>query len=440
MYDLAIKRGCVITPDGKQQLDIGIRNGRIAGLSLPGMLGEAKDTLEVPGRYIFPGGIDVHVHMDDLGAEEMEDWRHGSLAAAAGGITTVADMPIDNVPATVNGDTLRMKLERIKGNSYTDYMAWGGLATDNLASIPDMLKEGAAGLKAFLCDSGAKDFAQVTDPILLEAMRMAAAEDFPIIIHAENEAINQYYTKKYKGSSRWEHLGRMRPEVSEMEAVAKCALFARLTGARVHIAHISSAKSIPIIQEARRQGARLTCETCPHYLMFSQEDYIEKGALLKCAPPIRDEENKAALWKELEGGNIDIISSDHSPSTYKSEADGPDDAWAGISGIQCTLLVLYSEGYCKGRISLERIAQIFSYKPAGLMGIDKRKGSIALGKDADLAILDPTKKTVFGEAQMKTKVKSSVYKNSCFQGAVERTYLRGVMVKEPAPQGCYICR
>ena len=128
MYDLAIKRGCVITPDGKQQLDIGIRNGRIAGLSLPGMLGEAKDTLEVPGRYIFPGGIDVHVHMDDLGAEEMEDWRHGSLAAAAGGITTVADMPIDNVPATVNGDTLRMSFERIKGNSYTDYMAWGGLS------------------------------------------------------------------------------------------------------------------------------------------------------------------------------------------------------------------------------------------------------------------------------------------------------------------------
>ncbi|WP_138262365.1 allantoinase AllB [[Clostridium] hylemonae] len=440
MYDLAIEKGYVITAAGKRRLDIGISNGIIAGLSMPGMLGAAKESVQVPGRYIFPGGIDVHVHMDDLGADETEDWRHGSMAAAAGGITTVADMPIDNVPATVDRRSLQMKLMRIEGNSFTDYMVWGGLTADNLDAVMPMLSEGAAGLKAFLCDSGAEDFPRVSDPVLLEAMRLAAKENFPIVIHAENEEINNYYSKKLKGRLRWEDLSRMHPEESELEAVARCALFARITGAGVHIAHISSAKSIALIQEARRQGARITCETCPHYLMFSEEDYPDKGAMLKCAPPVRGMRNRDALWEELKCGHIDIISSDHSPSADKSVTDAVDRAWAGISGVQFTLPVLFSEGCCKRKIPPERIAEVLSLRPAELLGIDKSKGSIELGKDADLAVLNPEKQTIYDENQIKTKVKNSVYKDMCLQGTVERTFLRGAEAGGSKPRGRYICR
>ncbi len=155
------------------------------------------------GKYILPGGIDVHVHMNDLGAEEMEDWRHGSLAAAVGGITTVVDMPIDNVPSTTDSKSMRRKLERIRGNSYVDYLLWGGLTADNLEKLPGMLEEGAVGFKTFLIDSSGEDFGRTTDGVLLEAMKAAAKEDFPIMIHAENDELNQYTTEQYGTSTDW---------------------------------------------------------------------------------------------------------------------------------------------------------------------------------------------------------------------------------------------
>lgn len=440
MYDLAITNGYIITSEGKKRLDIGIRNGMIAGMSLPGMLGDAKRIIDIPGQYIFPGGIDVHVHMDDLGAEDMEDWRHGSYAAAAGGVTTVVDMPIDSVPSTIDRDCVKRKLDRIEGNAYIDYMLWGGLTTDNLDAVMPMLEEGVVGLKSFLTDSGADDFVRTCDPVLLEAMKIAAKEGFPIIVHAENEELNKFYTEKYKGHNNWREWSKMQPEAGELEAVTKCALFAGVTGARVHIAHVSSARSVKIIQEAKKQGVKITCETCPHYLLFSEEDYEDKGAMLKCAPPIRSRQNRQELWKELEQGNIDMISSDHSPSPTKNPDDTVDEAWAGISGIQSTLLALYSEGYCKGRMELKQIAEVFSTNAARLLGIDDRKGSIELGKDADLVILNPWRDTVFDKDQIKTKAKNSVYEDSCFRGFIEKTFLRGGEVKNHEPRGHYICR
>lgn len=438
-YELIIENGRVVTPDGEKNWDIGIKNGKIAALSAPGMLSDSERKIDASGKYIFPGGIDVHVHMDDLGAEDLEDWRHGSFAAAAGGITTVADMPIDCVPSTVSSEAVRRKLDRIRGNAYTDYLLWGGLTTDNLRDVEGMLKEGIAGLKSFLVDSGAEDFVRTSDAVLLEAMYKASEKGFPIIIHAENEEMNRYYTEKYGKNNNWADLSRMHPEAGELEAVSKCLLFSELTGARVHIAHLSSSKSVRLVAKARKKGVRVSCETCPHYLVFSEKDYEEKKALLKCAPPVRDEENRKKLWEELKHGDIDMISSDHSPN-YVSGNDSVCQAWAGISGIQNTLSVLYSEGFCRGRLSLGRIAGVFALNGAKLLGIDKQKGSIEIGKDADLVLLNPQKETIFDRSLMRTRIKSSVYQDFHFRGRIEQTFLRGVRVESKEPGGRYICR
>lgn len=444
MYDLIIRNGLVVLPEKVEKLDIGIKDGKIAALTLPGITGNANCEVEASGKYIFPGGIDAHVHMDDLGAEDTEDWRHGSYAAVCGGTTTVVDMPIDCVPATTNCQAVKKKLERIKGNAYTDYLLWGGLTTDNLVEIKGMLEEGVIGLKCFLTDSGLPDYPKTSDAVLLEAMKIAAYREFPIMIHAENQEMNHYYEKRYEGSRKWEDWSRMHPLESELEAVEKSILFAERTGARIHLAHISSIESIERIQEAKQKKIKITCETCPHYLMFCEEDYKEKGALLKCSPPVRGSNNKEALWKAISDGKIDIISSDHSPYKGKTSSalgnETIETVWAGISGIQNILHVLYSEGYRKKKISLEKIAEIFSLNPAKLLGIDKYKGSIAIGKEADLVILNPNADTQFDERQIKTKLKNSVYKDYHFEGDIEQTFVRGVRVTEHIPEGRYIRR
>ena len=440
MYDSIIHGGKIVTPFGVAKLDLGIVNGKIAGLFQPMEALNAKRVIEASGKYVLPGGIDVHVHMDDLGAQDLEDWQHGSLAAAFGGITTVVDMPIDNVPATIDQYTMRQKLNQIRGNSYVDYLLWGGLTTDNLSCLPGMLEEGAAGFKAFLVDSGAEDFGRVTDGVLMEAMKLAAKMDFPIMIHAESDELNRYYTEKYKTSTNWADWSDMHPEAGELEAVAKCLIYAEITGARIHIAHISSAKTAKMIQTAREKGVKVTCETCPHYLIFTDQDYAEKGELLKCAPPVRGEENASALWKYIKKGMIDIISSDHSPGINQEPTQYISKKWAGIASVQNTILALYSEGVCKQRISLECLTRICALNPAKMLGIEKDKGSIEVGKDADLVILDPAKDTVFRKSQMKMKIKKSVYENFHFRGRIEKNFLRGMEVKMGTPEGRYIHR
>lgn len=440
MYDMLIRGGIVVTPTGIKKMDVGITNGRISGLFLDSNSLSAKKEMKAFGKYILPGGIDVHVHMDDLGAEDVEDWMHGSLAAAAGGITTVVDMPIDNVPPTVDKRTMKEKLKRIYGKSYVDYLLWGGLTAKNLQCIPGMLDEGAVGIKAFLVDCGMEGFQKVTDGVLLEAMKIAEKGNFPIMIHAENDELNQYYTEKYNTSTNWADWSNMHPEIGELEAVCKCILFAENTGARIHIAHVSSVKTVALIEEAKKRGVRITCETCPHYLLFSDQDYDEKGELLKCAPPVRDAKNRSALWESLRREQIDIISSDHSPGVRKETIQRISEIWSGISSIQNTILALYSEGVCKDRISLECLAKVCASNPAKMLGIEAEKGSIEVGKDADLIILDPKKDTVFDKEEMKMKIKRSVYDHFHFHGRIEKVFLRGKEVKEGMPTGRYLNR
>ena len=464
IYDLMIKNGTVVTPDGPIKADIAVQDGKIAALlkGEPDSLEEASATpdlkakvsdreqeegifkenpvsvFDASGCVIFPGGVDVHVHMEDLGAEDFEDWSHGSYAAALGGTTTVVDMPIDCIPSTVNRETVQKKLKRIEGRSYVDYLLWGGLSSDNKDEIPGMLKEGVAGLKAFRIECGIEDYHRTPDDVLRETMELSVKRHFPLMIHAENEAMNRAAIKAHEWSEDYSDWTYMQPAEGEAKEVGFCADLARETGAKVHIAHVSNRLTLKEIRRAKAEGARVTCETCPHYLLFTVKDYGEKGPALKCAPPVREPEDLEALWEALKDGTIDMVSSDHSPNTVQAPTPYVKDAWAGVSGLQQNLLCLYGEGHVKRGMSLEMVAKIFSTNAAKLLGIADRTGSIEVGKSADLTILDPNQKTCFDEATIQTKIKEGIYLGETMTGKIVATFLRGEKICHGAPKGKYI--
>lgn len=440
IYDLLITGGTIITGDGPRQQQIAIKNGKIQELLPNDQNPQALKQYQADGCYIFSGGIDVHVHMEDLGTEEVEDWGHGSYAAASGGVTTVVDMPIDCVPSTVTAENVRKKLRRIQGKSYVDYLLWGGLSGKNLNEIPGMLKEGVVGLKSFLVECGIGDYPMTTDDVLEKAMKMAVEMDFPIMIHAESEALNQKYTNIYAKSRDYKDWTYMHPIEGETEAVSRCIYYAKKTGARIHIAHVSNGQTLEVIRRAKREKVRVTCETCPHYLYFTEDDYGKKGAYLKCAPPVRTMEDREYLWRGIKDGTIDMVSSDHSPSLFQENGPYVKDAWAGVSGLQQSLLVLYEEGYIKRGIKLSTIADVFSGSAAKLLGVEHKKGSIEVGKDADLAIMDPAVKTLFQKSNIETKRKETVYLGEEMQGKIRSVFLRGNIICENKPEGLYIRR
>lgn len=440
MYDLIIKNGFVVFPDCVEKTDIGIKDGIIVHVGKHCGYKQSQRTFDASGKYIFPGGIDVHVHMSDLGAPGLEDWGHGSYAAAKGGLTTIVDMPIDCVPATTTLDAMKKKLEHIQHRSYVDYMLWGGLTDNNYEELLLMIQNGCVGLKTFLTDVGREDMKRPSYAALLRAMRFAAENEIPLMVHAEDQDTNAYYEKKYKGAADWKMWSKIHPAESEIKAVTTCINLAELTGARVHIAHVSSAEVVRLIQKAKLRGVKMTCETCPHYLLFSEDDYGEKGALLKCTPPVRDENNRKEMWKCIQEGYIDMISSDHSPSDTKTIDDSVCEAWAGVSGLQVNLETLYSEGYVKRNIGLPEIAALYAGNAAALLGISKRKGSIEVNKDADLVILDPDKEVILSEKMLETKVRQSVYCNTVYQGSIVKTYLRGREINYGETRGEYLRR
>ena len=436
-YDLIIKNGFVVLPDCVKQTSIGIKGGKIVSI---GELGSdhTASQYDALGKLVFPGGIDVHVHFSDLGAEELENWEDGSLAAASGGITTVADMPIDNVPATTTKDAFYKKLERIEGNSYVDYLLWGGVTKNNSKQLIPMLEAGATGFKTFLTEVGREDMPAPDEKSLREAMEVAARYDVPMMVHAEDQEMNTRFENLYKATKDWNMWSKMHPISGELKAIQRCIHMAKETGARIHIAHVSLAAAIDAIWNAKKEGVRITCETGPHYLLFSEEDYKEKGALLKCTPPVRDAANKEKLWQYVLEGRIDMISSDHSPSESKHKEDSVCDAWAGVSGVQMNLITLLSEGYLKRGMDLNLIANMHSLNPARFLGLSDEIGSIEVGKKANIIIANVNTSYIMSENDLRTKNKSSVYCQTEFHASIEKTYLHGSEIVLGSKNGAFI--
>jgi allantoinase len=422
MYDLVIRDGALA---GGLVADIAVEDGRIdaIGSELPG----AREEIDARGLTLFPGLIDVHLHFNEPGRTEWEGGATGSRALAAGGGTLYFDMPLNSSPCTLSVAAFEQKRAALAVSSITDFALWGGIVPGNRDEIEPLADAGVIGFKAFLCNSGLPEFPRADDLTLYEAMQVVARRGLPVAVHAESEEITAGLTTRIRAAGESDiraYLGS-RPVVAEVEAIHRAALLARETGAWLHIVHISSGRGVAAALENRARGTNLTIETCPHYLFFTEDDMERIGAAAKCAPPLRPAADRDALLRHLFAGDVDMIASDHSPSSPDLKR-GHDffGIWGGIAGVQSTLAVLLDAKHDGRGLPLADIARTIATTPASRFGI-AGKGKIAPGYDADLALVDLGTPFVLTTGELQQRHPLSPYAGREFRGRVERTILRG---------------
>lgn len=386
-------------------------------------------TVVSPRHQVLPGNVDTHVHINEPGRTSWEGFATGTMAAALGGVTAVVDMPLNSIPPTVDVASLRIKQQAAAGQTYVDVGFWGGIIPGNTAALRPLWEAGVFGFKCFLLPSGVEEFPPVNAAQLREAMTEVASFDGLVIVHAEDAETIERATDlggRRRRLSHYADWAQTRPHDAEVAAVSDLIDAMRETGCRTHILHLASARALDLIAEARAEGLPLTVETCPHYLCFDAEAIPDAAAEFKCCPPIRDAGNREALWDGLREGLIDAVVSDHSPSTAEEKHRGAPDlqqAWGGISGLQVGFSAVAHEARLRG-IGIETVSAWMAKHTAQLAGLE-RKGSIALGKDADLVIYDPGQTHVVSAAGLAHKNPISAYDHFEITGAVVGAVLRG---------------
>lgn len=430
--DLLIRNGEVVLPSGRALADLAVTAGRISGIGMN--LGDAAATIDARGLIVLPGLIDGHVHFNEPGRTDWEGWEAGTRGAAAGGVTTVCEMPLNAHPPTTTAAAFDAKLAAASPSALVDFGLWGGFVGDNLDDLAPLAARGVVAIKAFMTDSGIADFSRVTDAALAQGLARTAPLDLPLGVHAESEEMTQALTRELRAARRdraaWT---QARPPAAELEAIGRFLACGRAAGpaARLHVVHVSTADGLAKIAAARANGTTITAETCPHYLWFTAADFERIGPALKCAPPVRDPANRERLWRALQAGQVTAIGSDHSPCPAADKRTGDDDiwqAWGGVSGIQATLPVLITEGVHRRGLAWERLAELTAAGPAVLYGLAPRKGAIQVGADADLTLVDPDRAWTFTPDMLHTKSGISPYLGARFHGAVVRTVVRGQTV------------
>lgn len=424
MLDLALRGGLLVTPDGVREGDLGLEGGFVAEV---GAVGRARAERDVRGLHLLPGLVDVHVHFNEPGRAHWEGFAAGSAALAAGGGTLFAEMPLNADPPLLTAADFRAKVEAAEAASRTDFALWGALTPDNLAHLGDLAELGVVGFKAFMCPSGIPEFRAADDETLFEGMTRAAALELPVAVHAESAAITGALNKRARaagGRGARDYLAS-RPPVAELEAVARALYLAEGAGAAVHLVHLSTARAVQLVAEARARGVRASCETCPHYLFFTDEDAARTGAPLKCAPPLRSEGERRALLAAVRSGEVDLIASDHSPAPPELKtSEDFFEVWGGVSGVQATRAALLGAG-----LTLPDLAHLTAAAPAARFRLP-RKGWLKPGMDADVALLDLNGATVFTPENLLTRHKASPYVGQALPGRVVATYGRGRLLFE----------
>jgi allantoinase len=425
---MIVRNGRLCLPGTAQpvEADLRIRDGRIAeiGSSLSG----DADILDAAGLLILPGAIDAHVHFNEPGFTEREDFAHGSRAAVAGGVTTVIDMPCTSLPPITSASNLRTKLAVIRHRSVCDFALFGGVSAQSFAkAFPEGLAEMApqvAGFKVYTL-SGMDTFGRLDAYRLRELLAFSRTLGRPVLLHAEDADFVQAATPlMMEQGDAPRHYYLSRPETAEMLAVAAAAHLAEETGGDLHIVHIATSRAVDLLA-----GTGVTGETCPHYLEFTTTDFEEKGAVLKVAPAVKPAGNHDGLWRALADGRLDLVASDHAPCPAAGKSTGS--IWSdysGIAGVQTLLPYLFSEGYCRDRLTLARLAEITAAGPARRYGLDQFKGALEPGKDADLVFIDPSDSWTPTAVEMFSKGCNNPFLNRIFQGRVKRTMIRGVSV------------
>ncbi|MBF6589792.1 MAG: allantoinase AllB, partial [Ktedonobacterales bacterium] len=388
-YDLLIRGATLVTPDGPIQADLALTDERIAALG-PSLEGSATAEIAAAGLHLFPGVVDAHVHCDEPGRTAWEGFASGTRALAAGGATAFCDMPLNAHPPTIDAAAFDLKLAAARAASLVDFALWGGLVPGNIPRLAELAARGVIGYKAFMASSGIEDFIAADDLTLYEGMAEAARLGLPVAVHAENDALTRALAARAiaQGRTSIRDYLASRPVVAELEAISRAILFAQETGCALHIVHVSTGQGVQLVAEARARGVDVSCETCPHYLVLTEEDAEALGAIAKCAPPLRPPVERDALWRHLADGTLPMVASDHSPAPPElKRAANFFHIWGGISGCQSLLSLLLTAGHADRGLALERIAALTADYPARRFGL-ARKGRLAVGADADLALVD----------------------------------------------------
>jgi allantoinase len=428
--DLIVRGRRVVTPEGERPAAIHIRGGVITAVS-------AFD--DVPAGYavheggelaVMPGLVDTHVHINEPGRTEWEGFATATRAAAAGGVTTLIEMPLNSIPATTTAAGFREKIAAAAGQLSVDVGFWGGVVPGNVSELRPLWEAGVFGFKCFLVPSGVEEFREVGKSDLRAALPELAAFGAPLLAHAELPGpIEEAARKRPTGApaNRYATWLASRPRQAEDQAIALLLRLAQEFHARIHIVHLSSSDSIPQLRQAKARGIRVSVETCPHYLTFVSEEIAEGATQFKCAPPIRERENREKLWAALHDGTIDFIASDHSPCSPAMKLRERGDflrAWGGIASLQISLPVVWTQARSRG-YALTHVAEWMCRGPAHLAGLDKRKGAIAVGCDADLVIWNPDTKFRVDPARLHHRHKLTPYAGRELFGVVVTTFLRG---------------
>ncbi|GAA4589956.1 allantoinase [Actinoplanes octamycinicus] len=434
MGDLVVRSRRTILPDREGPAAVVVTDGRITAIRPYDAEPVADIETDLGDLVLLPGLVDTHVHVNEPGRTEWEGFASATRAAAAGGVTTIIDMPLNSLPPTVNTAALRAKRAAATGQCHVDVGFWGGAIPGNAADLPELHAAGVFGFKAFLADSGVPEFPPVDRDQLAAAM---AAADALFVIHAEDPD----HLHDAAGSAAYADFLASRPADAEHAAVATAIAVARETGRRVHILHLSAASALPLIAQARADGVRVTAETCPHYLTLDAGRIPDGATEFKCCPPIRDAANADRLWAALADGLITCVVSDHSPCTPELKRRDTGDfaaAWGGIASVQLGLPVVWTAARERGH-PLAEVVSWMATRPADLAGLP-HKGRIAVGADADLVAFDPDATFVVDPHALHHKNPVTPYAGAALHGVVRTTWLRGRPVTGAQPGGRLLLR
>jgi allantoinase len=415
LSDLVIRGGTVVTSSSTGLADVAVTDGRITAVGR-NLAADAEEEIDASGLHVFPGGIDSHVHFNEPGRTEWEAIANGSAALAAGGYSSFVDMPLNNLPVTIDGRAFDLKLEAAKRSSAVDFGFWGGLVPGNLDRLAELANRGVIGFKAFMCPSGIDEFPACDERTLREGMKRIAELGSILLVHAEDPA----KLSDPKGTTARDFLDS-RPWEAELSAVHDAIAWSREAGCRLHIVHVSWVASAALIQVARENGADVTGETCPHYLLYSEDDLERLGGLGKCAPPFRSAGSLEAIWTCLADGWLQMVVSDHSPSTLElKRGDNFLRIWGGISGCQSTRQLLLAQN----RLDLPVIAALTSANVAKRFGL-KHKGDVTPGFDADLWLVDLSHDDIVRKEDLLYRNPFSAHEGQRIRGRTVRTLVRG---------------
>lgn len=437
MIDLVFRAARMITPDGETAGCVGVEDGTIVDIA-PSLDGRRVVELG-EDEVLLPGLVDTHVHVNDPGRAEWEGFPTATRAAAAGGVTTLIDMPLNSVPPTTDLAALAQKRAAARGKVHVDVGFWGGAVPGNLGELVALHEAGVFGFKCFLLHSGVDEFGHLSPPELAEALRQLHGIGGLLIVHAEDPSVIE--RAPAATGRRYADFLASRPKAAENAAIETVLRLARAADTRVHVLHLSSSDALPLVAAARRDGVRVTAETCPHYLTLRAEDVPDGATQFKCCPPIREGANQDQLWAGLAAGTIDCVVSDHSPCTADLKHLDTGDfgtAWGGIAGLQVGLAAVWTAARARG-VALSDVVRWMAAAPADLVGL-RRKGRIEPGHDADLVVFAPDASLPVDAGALHHRNPVSAYHGRTLAGVVRSTWLRGRRVDGGTPRGQLLVR